>query len=345
MWNEQEIEKYLKKILKKELGEYDGSNYFADYVKARQNLVEDILPNIKITEPALTDHGTKHIANVLTNTWHLLTYHDASKKNETIKKLTALDLYVLCLSILFHDVGNINGRVGHNRKVLDVYNYVRNNNSKYHDEKRLITRAVEVHCGKTNYGSSDTLLDIGNELYSLSGKPIKLLEISSILRFADELAEGPQRTSDYLLKTDKITPESKLYHKYASITHPFIDRDGGRIVLRYDINVEKEDISSLKELLLYIYKRIIKLDEERKYTKFYSTYLAPFVQTEVTFNFYKTEELMEEELSEEHICSIGRIVLDDKCIPGSKQVEVHDLISKFAELNIDNIIKKLDLKQ
>ncbi|MDR1181499.1 MAG: hypothetical protein LBL13_05945 [Bacteroidales bacterium] len=340
MWNDQEIEKYLEKILKKRLGQYDGNNYFADYIKARHDLVEDVLPNIKITEPSLTDHGPFHVANVLKNAWYLLTYHDASKKLEAIKKFTALDLYVLCLSILFHDVGNINGRANHNRKVLDVYNYVRNNKSKYLDEKRLITKAAEVHCGKTNAGSSDTLLDIGNELYPLSGDPIKLLEIVGILRFADELAEGPQRTSDYLLKTDKITPESELYHKYASITHPFIDRDAGRIVLRYDINVKNETIDSLKEILLYTYKRIIKLDEERKYSKFYSKCLAPFMQTEVTFNFYNYNE---ENLSEELLFSIGRIILDDKCIPGDKQTEAVDLISKFSALDIDSIISQLNI--
>jgi hypothetical protein len=339
MWNEQEIEKYLEKILKKELGQYDGVNYFADYVKARHDLVEAILPNIKITEPSLTDHGASHVANVLKNAWQLLTYHDAGKKMETIKKFTALDLYVLCLSVLFHDVGNINGRSNHNRKVLNVYNYVRNNSSKYYDEKRLITKTAEVHCGETNTGSRDTLLDIGNELYPLSGNPIKLLEISSILRFADELAEGPQRTSDYLLRTDKITPESQIYHKYADITHIFIDRDGGRIVLRYDINIKNETIDSLEKLLLYTYKRIMKLDEERKYAKFYSKYLAPFMQTEITFNFYNKEEL-----SEELLLSIGRIILDDKCIPrGDKQVEATELISMFTELKIENIITQLKI--
>lgn len=339
MWNEQEIEKYLEKILKEELGEYDGKNYFADYVKARRDLVEEILPNIKIIEPSLTDHGATHVANVLKNTWHLLTYHDAGKKFEQIKKITALDMYILCLSILFHDVGNINGRDDHNRKVSDIYNYVRNKNAKYRDEKILITKAAEVHCGKTISGSKDTLLEIGNELYSLSSKPIKLLEISSILRFADELAEGPQRTSDYLLRTDKITTKSKLYHKYASIVHTFIDRDGERIALRYDIDVKNETVDSLRKLLKFTYQRILKLDEERKYTKFYSTHLAPFKQTEIVLNFFETEEF-----SEKTLFSTGKIILDDKCIPGSSQPDIKVLIKNFAELDIDNIISQLNIK-
>lgn len=344
MWNELKIEKYLEDVLKSDYGDEAGKERYADYLQARSYLVENVLPNIKITEPTLTDHGPDHVANVLKNTWHLLTYHSDNgddKKCIDIAKLTALDLYVLCLSILFHDVGNINGREDHNRKVWDIYKCARGEDAKYKTERDLIIKAVSAHCGKTKSGSRDTLKEINSSPHSLSGEPVNLLEIASILRFADELAEGPQRTSDYLLKTDKITPESTLYHKYAAITDVFIDRGNGRIVLTYNIDIEEESKESLRQLLLFIYKRIIKMDEERRYAKFYSKYLDPFKRTEVTFSFANKGELQD--------ISVDLIILNDTCvIPGENDDEakiVSNLSERYPQLNVDDILSKLQLKE
>lgn len=339
MWNEQKIERYLQNRLSAELGEDVGKNYYADYLTARKYLVEEVLPSIKATEPSLTDHGAPHIANVLKNAWYLLTYHtdDEKEKYKIIKKLTAHDLYVLCLSILFHDVGNINGRENHNKKISDIYKAVRGDVAKYRTERSLILKAAEAHCGKTKSGSRDTLKEIDNNPHTLFGDAINFLDIVSILRFADELAEGPQRTSDYLLKTDKISLDSMLYHKYANITNIFIDRGTERIVLQYFIDIKNENADTLKELLSFTYERIIKLDEERRYAKFYSKMLEPFKKTEVTFSFTNDGEPID--------VNIGKIILPDVCIiPGEKTPCGSELTAKFGELNIDVIINQLDLK-
>jgi HD superfamily phosphodiesterase len=320
------IEKYLEDILKKKLGEGEGKDFYTDYHHARNYLMQDVLPYIKAIEPNLTDHGEKHIKNVLDNAWRLL--------DKDINKLTCHDLYILCLSILFHDVGNINGREDHNKKVLDVYNEIRKNNTKFNLEKHLILKSVKAHCGKTDSGSLDTLKEI-EEREFLLGEPVQLREISSILRFADELAEGPQRTSDYLFKTNKISEHSKIYHKYAQITNISIDRGNQRIVLKYLININNETQASLKELLTFAYERVLKLDEERKYTKFYSNLLIPFKKTEFTFNFTKDMN----EPSEVQICG----VLLDYDMSNKKKLKANNLIEKFEELEIESIMGKLDI--
>jgi hypothetical protein len=333
------FEKYLEDRLIKDLGEETGKSYYANYQQAKNYLSQEIFNNIKAVEPNLTDHSEKHIKNVLNNVWHLL-----DMENDSEVKLTCYDLYILCMSVLFHDVGNINGREDHNKKVTNVYNEVRKNNSKNFSERALILKTTKAHCGKTVTGSRDTLKEI-ETVSSLSGEPIQLLEIASILRFADELAEGPQRTSDYLINSDNVPKEfkvafekSKIYHKYAQITDIFIDRGNERIVLKYHIDINSETQESLKELLSYTYERIIKLDEERKYTRFYSKYLSPFKKTEVTLNFTNNGESLD--------VSVGTISLFDKCtIPGDKQVCATDLTSQFAELNIDSIINQLDFKK
>jgi hypothetical protein len=194
---------------------------------------------------------------------------------------------------------------------------------------------VKAHCGTTNADSRDTLTEVEIK-GSLRGEPVQLREIASILRFADELAEGPQRTSDYLIDTNKISDKSKIYHRYAQITNVFIDRGNERIVLQYYIDTENETQESLRKLLSFAYERIIKLDEERRYTKFHSKLLEPFKKTEVTFNFTHKGEPLD--------IVIDKIVLHDTCvIPGDKQPCVTDLVSKFSVLDIENIINQLNI--
>ena len=43
-----------------------------------------------------------------------------------------------------------------------------------------------------------TLLKELAETEQLEGRPVRLRELAAVLRFADELAEGPQRTSEFM---------------------------------------------------------------------------------------------------------------------------------------------------
>jgi hypothetical protein len=333
------IERHLEDYLIRELGNEKGKNYYSDYQTARKYLFEDILPNIKGIEPDLTDHSEKHVENVLNNIWHLLTVKDKETKiDKGIDALSCHELYILCLSVLFHDVGNINGRDNHNTNVSDIYDNFRNNNSKYNSERALVLKAAQVHCGKAKDGTRDTLKEIDKSDQALSGEPIQLLDIASILRLADELAEGPQRTSDYMIDKKKIKKHSIIYNRYAQITDIFIDRGNERIVLTYRINIKGKTKKELIDLLQFTYERIIKLDEERKYTKFYSRFLSPFKQTEITFDFRNGKKEIE-------IDGLRKIILSDTyVIPGEKEPSATDLTKQFAKLNIDDIINQLNIK-
>jgi hypothetical protein len=61
---------------------------------------------------------------------------------------------------IFHDAGNINGREGHNRKILDIYNAIRNKDTHFNSERTLVLNAVKAHCGKTDAGLRNTLTEI-----------------------------------------------------------------------------------------------------------------------------------------------------------------------------------------
>lgn len=330
MWNKHPIEDDLRNALIEQFGDEIGTAHFNKYTAARNMLVEDIYEEIKGAEPSLSDHGPKHIHNVLTNAKELL--------STDILNLTGMDLYCLCLMILFHDVGNLDGRKNHNKKITEVYNRVRNRDPKFNQERRVVIKGAEAHCGVTSSGDRDTLAGV-EEIESIEGCRIKLREMAAVLRLADELAEGPQRTSNYMIDTGRYSEESRIFHKYASITNVFIDKGNNRIVLSYYFDIKKKDLqdnTEITRLVHFVFERINKLDEERRYTKYYTLLLADLKKTEVSINFYY------EGMPIEGLEQLKVILMDQYPVPGKVQASGEDILARICDtLNLEEIIKKI----
>lgn len=321
MWIETELEKYMHKKLIEEFNEQAGTTYYSQYDVARKYLVDNIFSYIAAVEPDLTDHSDKHIENVLNNVWFLI--------QDDLDEFNAVELYLLCLSVLYHDSGNINGRDGHNKNIADIYSEVVGTNSSRLQEKRLVTMIVRAHCGKSKRNTLDTLIEV-DEKAILFSREIKVREIAGIIRFADELAEGPQRTSDYLIKSGKIKEASLIYHKYASITEVYIGKKDGRIALTYNIETPITGID-LETLIKFVYKRIIKLDTERRYCKYYAPSLNNFKTTDVQINIlYDGVD----------IADLPKIQLEDKYILSEESIE-EMIYGRYPELKIESIIQKI----
>ena len=305
MWEERKLEARIKKALVDEFGRTRGETVFGQYTGARQILLEDVLSEIRGTEPFLTDHGPDHIANVLDNVQRLLPAEG--------NYFTAIELYLLGLGVLFHDVGNLDGREGHNQKIGKFYDLARPGEPERTGfEKRLVVSASKAHTGKNRAGSRDTLNDVVERAH-YDGNPVRLREIAAVIRFADELAEGRQRTSLFLQAEGRYSPESAIHHRYASVTDVAIDRELERIALTYYVVLEKlgdsreEQLTKLVELLKYMYSRIAKLDEERKYARFHSDLLLPFRNTSVQIDVVEQNNYLD--------LGLEQIVLSDKIVP------------------------------
>ena len=92
-----------------------------------------------------------------------------------------------------------------------------------------------------------------------------------------------------------------MYHEYASSTNILIDRRNGRIILTYEITIkvdgtDEDRRTHLSTFLDFVYKRILKLNQERQYARHYSELLSPFKSTEVTFNFHCDGDILETDL-------------------------------------------------
>lgn len=328
MWETRNIERVTRDQLISQCGETEGESKFGIYTTARTIVLKDIANEIKISEPFLTDHGPNHIANVLDNAEKLL--------GDDILKFDGLELYCLILSVLFHDVGNIFSRLDHQKTAAKVMSHVWPDKEQRIEEFYVLHQVVKAHCGIASDGTKDTLNEVeGTD--QLNGQPVRLREIASIVRFADELAEGPQRTSLFMQNHNKYPPGSEIYHQYSKITNIVIDRKNERISLRYNFNIpvgdkelSKVGCDNLVKLLDYTYKRIVKLDQERQYAKFYSSYL-PFKETTITLNFMFGDY--------PDTLGLPRLSLTDLVIPGDTPKSVDEYNNKYK---VDSILEKIN---
>lgn len=333
LWNETPFETRLREALRSASGSEAGEAKMANFVTARTKLLNEVLPEIKGAEPVLSDHGPKHIHNVLTNV-HLLLPKEGNY-------FTAVELYVLGMAVLLHDAGNLDGREKHNQRIGKYFDIARQGSAQdLAREKRLVVLAAGAHTGKTVNGSYDTLQDLPQTDH-LEGECVRLCELASVLRFADELAEGKQRTSQYLLDSGGYTVDSLPFHRYASQTSVAIDRGNGRIALTYDLLFElKSDLDALcKEVtddLSFIYTRVSKLDSERKYARYFCPQLLlPFSTTSVRFNFQIDREFVDLGLIEWN--------LNDKVVPGKVTQLLPELHESFGLPRVAQALRELDL--
>lgn len=337
-WEECEIEKIAKKIIVKDFGQSKGDYLFSIYSTTKNILIEDVLPEIRGKQPYLTDHGPKHIAKVLNNAHYLL--------GAATKKLSGAQLYCLMMSILFHDVGNFyDNRKEHQNHISEIYDYVRKGAKPIPQEKLIVVKLVGAHSGKADDGSRDTIQTICDKTH-FEGKPVDLGSLAAILRFADELAEGAQRTSFFMHHFNQYPLKNEIYHRYARATEVNIDRGNQRIALTYhieintseDLQLSKDQIDKISELIDFTYDRIVKLDQERQYARYYCEYLSPFMKTTVVFNYWIDGELQD--------FGLNQLSLSDLVVPGDIQKKVKDYdVSYDKKKIIETIYSALDKKR
>lgn len=336
-----DIERLVEPRLMAAFGEADGKALWGGYATARQKIVHDIAGFISAEEINLTDHSARHIKNVLQNAF-LLLGEPCCTGTDSKTALNANEMYFLTLAILFHDLGNIFGRKEHNRRLEEAYEYARGKDGTL-PEKRQLFNIVEAHCGQTREGSKDTIGNLESGA-SFRRERLDCRRVAAILRLADELAEGPQRTSVFRQKHFPPASESEIYHDYAKVCEVCIDRPGERIILTFDIEICPElwkqpfDEVRLERLLNYCDTRAVKLDLERKYNAHYCSLLRPFKRTEISFHFhYMGQDLR---------LGLGKIVLDDLVLPTptadmalgkrSSAFDVSEIMAKLREAASQN---------
>lgn len=349
IWETLEIEEIIQAALIRDLGQSHGDGRFGYYTTARKYLLESVLEEIKKIQPNMTDHGPKHIRNVLDNIRDLLGDKigrwDNKKKTIEVGALNGMELYILGLSALFHDVGNVFKRSEHQKQIGPIYDFARPSlGNQDHEEKLIILDICKAHCGDGLDGTKNTLQDVPDRS-KLDRKEIHTKLLAPILRFADELAEGEQRTSHFMIQRHNYSKDSILFHRYAACSSVDIDAPHGRICLTYHIalslpsdgnengdtsNKSTISINDLVNFLKFIYQRIEKLDQERQYAKYYCSLLDNFKVTEASFNFWY--------LSHQIPIMLSPIKFSDLVVPGYPQKSV---VERDSQYEPTELIKRL----
>ena len=218
----------------------------------------------------LNNHGPNHVKCAIDRASDLL--------RELNLKLSPYEGFLLLAAIHFHDVGNVLGREGHEKRIGQIM-------ASPEVAKRLgdateglfIRRIASVHGGKTEDGSKDTISTL-LERDELFGQTIRPRFLSALLRFADELADDRTRASRFRLADGSLPPFSELFHAYSHALYSVrIDHDA--VHLSYEITPAtgtrtykkttrtsdgaKPDVEVF--LLDEIYARTQKMHQERMY--------------------------------------------------------------------------------
>lgn len=281
MWPDTQIELKLKQEFSQTKNELVYWPHFIPaYEAVKSYMIKEVYPNIARIEPDLTDHGEIHIQDVLRNAYAIL----EDGVSESISEYTPLELCVLCMSILVHDIGNLHGRVGHEKVIPTIFT-----GERFPGIDNALRRTV-IQVAKAHGGKGDTIEELG-EKNALFTQQIRSSSIAALLRFADELSEGPHRTSRLMLQESMISDESIIFHEYANLTNPPCIASGN-VVLGFDISVDKKDEKSLRELISFVFKRVYKLNRERIYCGLYSAHIQRIKSVNVSITFYEDDELI-----------------------------------------------------
>jgi hypothetical protein len=339
-WEERPLEQHVKWLLSDKLGQ-EGDKLWNDYVTTRNEIVTKILPWIAKEGQGLTDHGVVHIRDVIDNAALLLGFKNHfgdDNYRSDCHTFSPHEMLILLMGLLLHDIGNIYGRDRHNEKINKVWSELTCWNLWGNTERQVIFSVGRAHCGKDDNGSNDTLkaLSVSNNYFFKEA--VRLAPIAAIVRFADELAEGPQRTSNFLISSKLIDDTSEIYHQYAQITRVSIDSASGRVALSYSIDSENKDYPKnkaklkkyLSQLLKIVYARAEKMNHERLFARHYCKELALFRDTSISITFFKNDLPTD--------LSLDPIVLNDINILGNISGKIEQINPSY---NIDQLIKKL----
>jgi hypothetical protein len=207
--------------------------YYNRYVEVSEFLRREVHPHVAVGAALadgnfLNDHGPDHIEAVIRRASELVAFAGC--------ELSAYEIYILLLAIQIHDVGNILGRIPHEKRPRDLSATLDVKMGPDRMEKRLIFDIGEAHGGDVN-GDKDTIGQL-QERANILNHPVRPQYLAAILRLADELADDRSRAARFPLEKGLIPSHCIIYHKYSEALHSvMIDKQGGEVQLEFELTV------------------------------------------------------------------------------------------------------------
>lgn len=266
-------------------------DYYHNYMVIKkyliQNVYKDVTSAANLNENGesmyYNDHGIDHVETVI------------DRASELVKSdycdLNAKEVYFLLCAILIHDIGNIFGRKNHEGNHHSVISHIMNDFSNDTAEQTIILEIARAHGGRTERGSKDTISELHNEKH-YGHEKVRTRLLSSILRFADELADEKARASHTMLNKNLLTNNpSEVFHAYSACVDSVVtNHKDNAIFVQYHIPVEyiKRKFKKLDSdcfIIDEIYQRIEKIHIENIYCQKYISKYIPISKIEINIEF------------------------------------------------------------
>lgn len=257
-------------------GYYKRYEYLEDYMNEKVHK-EVVLGAIVKDGGLLNDHGPDHIRTVIARAGNMLSGSRAQPG------FTPYETYLLLCAVHFHDVGNIFGREGHEKRHAEIMKEVRPILGDDSTEISCISKIAYAHGGHID-GNKDKISLLEND--PVNGQDVRVRSLAAVLRFADELADDKHRANRFLLEHDLLPKEAEVFHKYAaSLDSVMVRPDDGCVNLHFRLStndatrlwgkkVGKDKVDDVY-LIDEIYARTMKMHLERNYC---SRFMRSFVE-------------------------------------------------------------------
>ena len=260
-------------------------NYFERFVQIDNWLNKEIHPHVNQGATAidsiwLTDHGPDHIATVIRRISDLVFPQCV---------LTPYEAYILLIASHFHDIGNVFGRDGHEKKCREImFDLDSSLVGTDTAEKRIICDIATAHGGYVDEAGSnkDTIGSLPYPQYRTGAeKLVRVRMLAAILRFADELADDYTRTSRFVMEqTTNLYPGSEIYHAYANqLKSVHINTTEESILISFELSTDvvakkyKKSQNTSRYLIEEIKDRTLKMHREHVYC---TRFMLPAVHIE-----------------------------------------------------------------
>lgn len=246
----------------------------------------------------LNDHGPDHINMVIERANSIVT-------NFNTEYLSEFEAFILLCAIQIHDIGNILGRAGHERKLNSIFDEKSTNIIIDTPERRVIKSVAMAHGGKTENGKDTISLLSARE--SIFNENVRTRLLAAILRFADELADDNTRANREAMDLDILGTNSDIYHKYSRALHtvaikPDEENNDFKVSLVFELEAptlkERYLVGNHEKYLLdEIYDRTQKMELERRYCM---KFMYPYInigRIQVVINIYGAQSQLVKSIS------------------------------------------------
>lgn len=267
------------------------SNEVEAIFKSKENVeyrIQELLSKHQVI--FLNDHGSGHIEKVIERANEILSYF-------VREPLSEFEVFILLCAIQIHDIGNILGRFGHEKKLKDIFEQNCQNIIIDTPERRVIKSIAMAHGGELN-GNKNTISNL-SVTEMIFDSPVRTRLLAAVLRFADELADDSTRANRVAQDLGIIGDDSLIFHAYSRSLHTVkIVNDAMNNDYKVNLIYELQDkdfknkykFGEFEKFLLdEIYDRTIKMERERRYCmKFIHQYIN-IGRIEVKINIYDEE--------------------------------------------------------